>query len=233
MKSTPKHQHSHHKLLINIPAISHSKFLSTETLQSVKMRSTLSTIQNLSMLPTVTKTEPNTVRNKKTISIIKKPLKLNNNSTKYRVKKEFDKLYGLNESYYKELNSLKTEHNLSLSEYQSRLLNISSNLSRDNLLKLYTELKTIKNSIEVVKPLPPVNFKKIIEHSKKEFRRKNRIVLKGREEKDAFEVEMENFKKNSKRKLKKEDPVLIKAFSILPEYLVNVLVKKKRKNVIE
>ena len=128
---------------------------------------------------------------------------------------------------------MKTEHNLSLSEYQSRLLNISSNLSRDNLLKLYTELKTIKNSIEVVKPLPPVNFKKIIEHSKKEFRRKNRIVLKGREEKDAFEIEMENCKKNSKRKLKKEDPALIKAFSILPEYLVNVLVKKKRKNVIE
>ena len=128
---------------------------------------------------------------------MKKPLylKLNKKSTKYRIKKEFDKLYGLNESYYKELNSLKTEQNLSLSEHQSRLLSISSNLSRDNLLKLYTELKIIKNSIEVVKPLPPVNFKKIIDQSKKEFRNKNRTVLKGREEeKDAFEVEMENLK---------------------------------------
>ena len=125
----------------------------------------------------MTKTEPNTVRNKKTI---KKPLylKLNKKSTKYRIKKEFDKLYGLNESYYKELNSLKTEQNLSLSEHQSRLLSISSNLSRDNLLKLYTELKIIKNSIEVVKPLPPVNFKKIIDQSKKELRNKNRTVLK-------------------------------------------------------
>ena len=37
---------------------------------------------------------------------------------------------------------------------------------------------------------------------------------------------------NSKRKLKKEDPTLIKAFSILPEYLVDVLVKEKRKIVI-
>ena len=75
-----------------------------------------------------------------------------------------------------------------------------------------------------MKPLPPVNFKKIIDQSKKEFRNKNRTVLKGREEeKDAFEVvEMENFKMNSKRKLKKEDPTLIKAFSILPEYLVDV-----------
>ena len=125
---------------------------------------------------------------------------------------------------------MKTEQNLSLSEHQSRLLSISSNLSRDNLLKLYTELKIIKNSIEVVKPLPPVNFKKIIDQSKKEFRNKNRTVLKGREEeKDAFEVEMDNFKMNSKRKLKKEDPTLIKAFSILPEYLVDVLVKKKGK----
>ena len=107
---------------------------------------------------------------------------------------------------------MKTEQNLSLSEHQSRLLSISSNLSRDNLLKLYTELKIIKNSIGVVKPLPPVNFKKIIDQSKKEFRNKNRTVLKGREEeKDAFEVEMENFKMNSKRKLKKEDPTLIKA----------------------
>ena len=42
-------------------------------------------------------------------------------------------------------------------------------------------------------------------------------------------IEMENFKMNSKRKLKKEDPAMIKAFSILPEYLVDILVKKKGK----
>ena len=232
MNSTPKHhKNSSHKLFINIPAINHSKFLSNKTLQSVKMRSTLSTSQNL---PSITKTEPNTTRNKKTISIIKKPfiLKKNINSIKDKVKREFDKLYGLNDTYYKELNFLKTEQNLSLSEHQSKLLSISSNLSRDNLLKLYTELKTIKASTEVVKPLPPVNFKKIIAHSKKEYQRKNRIVLRGKEvnkEKDAFEIEMENFKMNSKRKLKKEDPAMIKAFSILPEYLVDILVKKKGK----
>ena len=236
MNSTPKHKHSNRKLLINIPAVNHSKFLSTKTLQSVKMRSTLSTSQNLPMVSTIAKTEPSTVRKKKTIAIFKKPRYLNHNknSTKYKVKKEFDKLYGLNENYYKTLSSLRTEQNLSLSEHQSKLLSISSNLSRDNLVKLYTEFKTIKASTEIVKPLPPVNFKKLIAHSKKEFERKKRIVLKGRkennskkEEKDAFEVEMENCKKNSKKRLKKEDPAMVKAFSVLPEYLVELLVKKK------
>ena len=173
MNSTSKH---HHKLLINIPAVNHNRFLSTKTLQSVKMRSTLSTSQNLPMVSTtITKTEPSTVRNKKTISIFKKPknLKLSKISTKYKVKKEFDKLYGLNDNYYKTLSSLRTEQNLSLSEHQSKLLSISSNLSRDHLLKLYTEFKTIKASTEIVKPLPPVNFKKLIAHSKKEYQRKS------------------------------------------------------------
>ena len=236
MNSTSKH---HHKLLINIPAVNHNRFLSTKTLQSVKMRSTLSTSQNLPIVSTtITKTEPSTVRNKKTISLFKKPknLKLSKISTKYKVKKEFDKLYGLNDNYYKTLSSLRTEQNLSLSEHQSKLLSISSNLSRDHLLKLYTEFKTIKASTEIVKPLPPVNFKKLIAHSKKEYQRKKGIEVKGRkemntkkEELDEFEVEMEKCKINSKRRLKKEDPAMVKAFSVLPEYLVDLLVKKKGK----
>ena len=40
---------------------------------------------------------------------------------------------------------------------------------------------------------------------------------------------MEKCKINSKRRLKKEDPAMVKAFSVLPEYLVDLLVKKKGK----
>ena len=52
---------------------------------------------------------------------------------------------------------------------------------------------------------------------------------KTKEELDEFEVEMEKCKINSKRRLKKEDPAMVKAFSVLPEYLVDLLVKKKGK----
>ena len=39
------------------------------------------------------------------------------------------------------------------------------NLSRDYLLKLFNDLKNIRMNSEKVKPLPPINFKSLIDHS--------------------------------------------------------------------
>ena len=90
-----------------------------------------------------------------------------------------------------------------------------------------------------MKPLPPVNFKLIIDHSKEESKKnknsKNKKnvplkeILNQKKEKDPFEEEMMNIKLNQTSLLKKENPALLKVFYILPEYLVEALLLKKKK----
>lgn len=236
------------KLNINIVSVFPNKFLSTKTLNSVKIRSNLTTTDNLPLIqstPTIAKTEPNSIHinSKKNLSLFKQKrpnyLKPNKDSVKYKIQKEFNRLYGLSEDYFKAYNSLRNERNLSLSEHQSKLLSISTNLSRDNVLRLYTEFKNIKSSSEVVKPLPPVNFHQILEHSRNELKKQKSLVKKKKKplkeelstktEKDPFEEEMASFKLGQSSMIKKENPALLKIFYTLPEYLVDALLKKKNK----
>ena len=47
--------------------------------------------------------------------------------------------------------------------YQNNILKVSKkNLSRDNLIRLYTELQNIKTEANIIKPFPPVKFSCII-----------------------------------------------------------------------
>lgn len=244
MKSISKTTRNSNKMIINIPFVHQTKFMSNKTLKSIKINSFISSTENLPIIRI--NTEPNSLSSKSkkiflTAKNQKRPHYLNEDteSSKYKIKKEFNKLYGLDETYFKVLKSIKNEKNLTLSQHQNKLLNISSNLSKENLIRLYTEFKNIKAASEVVKPLPPVNFKLIIDHSKEESKKnknpKNKKnvplkeILNQKKEKDPFEEEMMNIKLNQTSLLKKENPALLKVFYILPEYLVEALLLKKKK----
>ena len=77
-----------------------------------------------------------------------------------------NKLYGYNKKYFKFKENLKKNKDDNLEKYQDDILRLSSlNLCRDNLLKLYTDLKNLRLNSEETKPLPPINFQTLISHS--------------------------------------------------------------------
>ena len=146
--------------------------------------------------------------------------------------KRFNKLYGLNENFLKILKTVKHEKNeLDLPEYQNQLLNASTNLSRENILRLYTNFKSLKRMTDTIHPLPPVNFDAIYKHSYKQNEKKVRQSLKNeinnKQELDEFELEQANINKGKYLKLTKENPTMYKIYQILPEHVIDVLYKKK------
>ena len=87
-----------------------------------------------------------------------------------------NKLYGYNKNFLTIRKKLKKNKESELEKYQDDILRLSSmNLSRDYLLKLFNDLKNIRMNSEKVKPLPPINFKSLIDHSlnKKNKKEKN------------------------------------------------------------
>ena len=77
-----------------------------------------------------------------------------------------NKLYGYNKNFLTIRKKLKKNKESELEKYQDDILRLSSmNLSRDYLLKLFNDLKNIRMNSEKVKPLPPINFKSLIDHS--------------------------------------------------------------------
>ena len=86
--------------------------------------------------------------------------------------------------------------------YQNNILKVSKkNLSRDNLIRLYTELQNIKTEANIIKPLPPVNFPALLIYSFKEVEGKenHRTILSYEKKKLR---DMVNMKRNY-TKLKK------------------------------
>ena len=155
---------------------------------------------------------------------------------KEKNKKKFDKLYGLNDQFIKTIKEIKNEKkSLALQDYQNNLINASTNLSKENILKLYTKLKQVNNISNTIHPLPPVNFDIIYKHSYKEnekLKNKAKISLKDElnqnKELDEFELEQININKGKYLKLQKENPVLYKIYQILPEHVIDVLYKKNK-----
>lgn len=146
-----------------------------------------------------------------------------------------NKLYGYNEKFNTLKDTIKKHKYTELEKYQDDILRLSSmNLCRDNLLKLYSDLRSIRINSNKVKPLPPINFISLINHSlNKNKKTKNRGFLprnKKYQDMDEYEKELYNIKKNSKpEKIHTNNRTLYKMYEILPEHLVDKIYVKKRK----
>ena len=177
-----------------------------------------------------TENSPHKTKNTKKLSQSTQTLKVKNAI-------KLDKLYGFDKTFYRSKKHLKKRRtcNECLENYQKKILKISGRtLSRDNLMKLYTELKEIKNVAEMSKPLPPMNFPALVLHSINE--KKNNFT-KGKWENenknfsdmDDFEKEMYNIKKGKGFKKNKIllNKGMYKIYEILPEYVVDALYNQK------
>ena len=172
-----------------------------------------------------------------------KPIKNKNNKEKdnrsTRNRNILNKLYGYNKKYiFSKSNILKKKNLIELDNYQNNILKISQRkLSRDNLIRLYTELQTIKTDAEMIKPLPPINYPALVVHSFKEVddREKHKPIIsyENKKLKDMDEYEKELFIIKKSNKFKKAKNVrnkrLYKIFEILPEHVVDVVFKNKNK----
>ncbi len=147
-----------------------------------------------------------------------------------------NKLYGYNKNFLTIRKKLKKNKESELEKYQDDILRLSSmNLSRDYLLKLFNDLKNIRMNSEKVKPLPPINFKSLIDHS---LNKKNKKEKKGGfmpkikqfKDMDDYEKELYQIKANSKQdKMYANNRIIYKMYEILPEHLVEKIYVKKKK----
>ena len=147
-----------------------------------------------------------------------------------------NKLYGYNNKFLFYNTKLKRGKWNNLEKYQDDILRVSSiNLSKDNMLKLFSDLKTIRINSEQAKPLPPVNFKALIHHSLDENSEKKqfgiRKHIKKFSEMDEYEKEMYMIKTNSRHEKMNfnNNKFMYKMYEILPEHVVDTIYGKKRK----
>ena len=160
-----------------------------------------------------------------------------NNINKMRL----NALYGYDRNFIRSKNYLlKKKDLIGLDNYQNCILKVSQrNLSKDHMFKLFTELQSIKNNANLVKPLPPINYPALIIHSFKEVEERkkhiSRISLENKKLKDMddYEKELYNIRKNNafKRLKIERNKRLYKIYEILPEHVVDALYKNKNKKI--
>ena len=177
-------------------------------------------------------------KEKKLNKLILKEINSRNKKKKEIFRTNLDKLYGYNKKFLFNKIKLKKEKNKDLEKYQDDILKVSAmNLSKDYMLKLSSDLKTIKMTTEKIKPLPPINFRALVNHSLDEKKRKKRFGLwtfdKKINEMDEYEKEMYMIKTSMKHEAfnSNRQKLLYKMYEILPEHVVDTLfVKKKQYN---
>ena len=147
-----------------------------------------------------------------------------------------NRLYGYNNRFLFYNAKLKKEKWNNLEKYQEDILRVSSiNLSKDNMLKLFSDLKTIRINSEQAKPLPPINFKALVHHSLDENNTKKKFGIRAQNKKfsqmDEYEKEMFMIKTNSRHEKlnNSSNKLLYKMYEILPEHVVDSVYGKKRK----
>ena len=166
----------------------------------------------------------------------KKEIKIKNSFNNIR-RRRLDNLYGYDSNFIKSKNNLlRKKDSFELESYQNEVLKISHrNLSNDYMMKLFTELKFIKNDADLVKPLPPINYHALVTHCFKEKNDKKNNKEKSKENKkmDEYEKELSLIKKSYNFKIQKtkRNKRLHKIYEILPEYVINALYKKKKKHI--
>ena len=163
--------------------------------------------------------------------------KINNRSMKDKNVKILSKLYGYNKKYlFSHSKTLRKKSILDIENYQNRILKVSQRkLSREHLLKLYTELQTIKTNAELVKPLPPINYPALVIHSFKEAENRRKYIGnlynegKNFDNMDEYEKELYEIKNSNNKKRVKffRNKRMYKIYEVLPEHVVDIIFKKK------
>ena len=105
------------------------------------------------------------------------------------------------------------------------------------MIKLFTELQSIKRAADMVKPLPPINYPALILHSFKELENKRRNIFKisfedkKLEDMDDYEKEIYQIKKSNlfKREKVVRNKRIYKIYEILPEHVIDTVYRKRNK----
>ena len=166
-----------------------------------------------------------------------KPKIINNNDLDcISQEKHLKKLYGYDESFFKVKKLIKSNKKINLKKYQDNIVKISGrHLSKENMMRFINELKGIRTSAEIVKPLPPINFPALIIHTLKESETtKKENTNKKYSEMDDYEKELYKIKETNKKSkiLYKRDlnmKGLFKIYDLMPQYLVDAVKKNKNK----
>ena len=143
-------------------------------------------------------------------------------------KKRLNNLYGYDSNFIKSKNHLlRKKESFGLGKYQNEVLKLSQrNLSKDYMMKLFTELQYIKRDADLVKPLPPINYRALVKHCFKKVEDKKKSM-------DEYEKELYFIKKSNtfKREKTQRNKRMYKIYEILPEYVIDALYKKRNKQI--
>ena len=167
-------------------------------------------------------------------NIILSEIKLKQSKRNQFFHKNLDKLYGYNKRFLFYNAKLKKQKWNNLEKYQDDILRVSAiNTSKDYMMKLSSDLKTIRINSEQTKPLPPINFKALVHHSLEQNKRKKVFGIRANERKfnqmDEYEKEMYKIKTSMRHKRlnTNNNKFIYKMYEILPEYVVDTLYIKK------
>ena len=230
---------------INNPIININDFASTQLNKENKKRFKSFNFKNKKIYNTCsnlnTNTNPNSLNKSILLNNIKKNKKLIKNirSVNNINRNRLNALYGYDKNFLESKKYLlKSKDIRVLEKYQNDILKISQrNLSKDHMIKLFTELQSIKKTADLVKPLPPINYPALILHSFKEAEdRKKRISKLTFEDKkytdlDDYEKELYKIKKSNLFKREKviRNKRIYKIYEILPEHVIDTVYKNKNK----
>ena len=170
-------------------------------------------------------------------NIILNEIKLKQSKRKQFFHKNLDKLYGYNKKFLFYNAKLKKQRWNNLEKYQDDILRVSAiNTSKDYMMKLSSDLKTIRINSEQTKPLPPINFRALVHHSLDQNKRKKIYGIKANDrninQMDEYEKEMYDIKTSFRhRRLNlNTNKFIYKMYEILPEHVVDTLYIKKGKH---
>ena len=240
-----------HQTFLKIISIDSSIYKTKpEEKKEIILKSAIKTKTNIynsnSTLPSIANDNMNTSKIKKVNFSVPKSMKKSKNkkqdkektlfsSIKFK-KNNLNKLYGYNKQYFLFKDNLKKNKEENLEKYQDDILRLSSlNLCKDNLLKLYTDLRNLRLNSEETKPLPPINFQSLINHSlnqKKKVKKKGFIERNKKfKDMDEYEKEMYKIKTNSRHNkiYSNNNKFLYRMYEILPEHVVDTIYVKKKK----
>ena len=155
---------------------------------------------------------------------------------------KLNELYGYDNDFIEsKKNLLKNKDSTNLEKYQNNILKIAQrNLSKDHMIKLFSELQSIKSTADLVKPLPPINYRALVMHSFKEAEDTKRHISKMSfkskkpQDMDDYEKELYTIKINNMFKRAKiiRNKRMYKIYEILPEYVINALFRNRNKFII-
>ena len=148
---------------------------------------------------------------------------------KAKKEKMFNNIYGITEKYVATMNNIRKNKRLTLHEHQDMMLQISTNLRKESVLKLNRKFRNIRLDTMRVHPLPPLNYKNLVEYSKMEMNKESQRMKKAnkvRYSKTQYEIDMENDKARYFKRYK-DNSNINRLYEILPEYVVKAFARNK------